>query len=226
MIPAFDYNTSDEVSAGSVLTAWSFKAHRACSTTVLPDGCQDFILSSSEYNEPDWFVSDLSHCAYVVPAQPDSQLYGLRLKPGTQLDTQSLARWLQNNDTERLFKTDQIDEFCSRPASLVEALDCLSSQVPDVQSAARDLGVSPRSLQRLTQSTTGLPPRFWWSLARVRKTARSLPNCLSLADAAASGGFADQAHMTREFRKWFGLTPKQLHGDQALLALLHETGYG
>jgi AraC-like DNA-binding protein len=31
--------------------------------------------------------------------------------------------------------------------------------------------------------------------------------CLTLAEAALEGGYSDQAHMTREFRRYGGFTP-------------------
>jgi len=225
-MPAFKYTTTNLSCTKHAMTAWSFIARERCTTTVLPDGCQDFILSRSEHAKPDWFVSDLSHSAYTVPTEQGEQLLGLRLKPGTWVDTKVLSRWLASNEPDALFSTDQMDEFCFRPAALTEALECLAAGLPTVKSVARELGTSSRSLQRLTQSKTGLPPRFWWALARARRTARTLPSFENLADAAEACGFADQAHMTRDMQKWFAVTPKQLRSNDGLLAQLNDTGYG
>ena len=38
--------------------------------------------------------------------------------------------------------------------------------------------------------------------------AKAMEASSSLADAAAAGGFADQAHFTRRLQQWFGVTPK------------------
>ncbi|MCW2993690.1 MAG: DNA-binding protein, partial [Conexibacter sp.] len=42
---------------------------------------------------------------------------------------------------------------------------------------------------------------------RLRAAAEALRDGRSIADAALSGGFADQAHLTRWMREMMGLTP-------------------
>jgi AraC-like DNA-binding protein len=39
----------------------------------------------------------------------------------------------------------------------------------------------------------------------------------SLADAAAASGFADQAHMTRQFKKAYGISPGRWQRTTSLL---------
>ena len=125
-----------------------------------------------------------------------------------------------------LFIADQLDEFCTQPASLLEALQCLASDVRSVKEAAQELGVSSRTLQRLVKNGTKRPPYFWLSLKRIRHAAQSLCEFDRLADAAAAFHFSDQAHMTREMQQWLGGSPSQVQNDTELLALLQEPGYG
>lgn len=47
-----------------------------------------------------------------------------------------------------------------------------------------------------------------------------------LAELAADHGYADQAHMTRAFRRWLGITPAGLRRDPDRAALLAASGYG
>lgn len=54
---------------------------------------------------------------------------------------------------------------------------------------------------------TGFPPRFWLALAHVYRTGRTLHEFDNLADAAMALGYADQAHMTRDPKRWLGVTP-------------------
>ncbi|MEL6322082.1 MAG: helix-turn-helix domain-containing protein, partial [Cyanobacteria bacterium J06626_14] len=154
------------------------------------------------------------------------RMKGVRLRPGVEIRLTDLVSWLNNKNPGDLFGSDQIDEFCVRHEQLAIALDCLASGIPTVQCAARDLGISVRSLQRLVKSGTQRSPHFWLSLARTRRAARSLDQYDSLSKAAFDFGFADQAHMTREIKKWLNATPNQIKTDSEILALLCESGYG
>jgi AraC-like DNA-binding protein len=84
--------------------------------------------------------------------------------------------------------------------------------------------VTPRTLQRQFRENALPPPGFWLGLARARRAALELRTGAPLADIAADAGYADQAHMTRAFRQWFGATPAQLREDACRLALLAQSG--
>jgi AraC-like DNA-binding protein len=96
----------------------------------------------------------------------------------------------------------------------------------NVAAAAQSLGVSERSLERLTQCATGQPPRFWRALARVRRAAQSLATAQPLAEIAVDQGYADQAHFSRDCLRWLGLTPAALRRAPALLATVAQAGHG
>lgn len=58
------------------------------------------------------------------------------------------------------------------------------------------------------KAATGLPPHQWHMKVRMKRVQDMLTREeLSLADIAASAGFADQAHFTRAFRRACGITP-------------------
>lgn len=92
------------------------------------------------------------------------------------------------------------------PAALVAlALGKLRS----VSKAAREAGISPRHLERLSDQWIGLPPyelirlaRFQRALHRLRHRTRH-----SLSQIALESGFSDQAHFTRDFGRFAGVTP-------------------
>ncbi|MEX2629080.1 MAG: helix-turn-helix domain-containing protein [Tistlia sp.] len=74
---------------------------------------------------------------------------------------------------------------------------------------AREAGVSERHLSRRFGEAVGLSPRSW---CRVRRFGLALERLaatpgLALAELAAAEGYADQAHLTREFQALAGLTP-------------------
>jgi AraC-like DNA-binding protein len=52
-----------------------------------------------------------------------------------------------------------------------------------------------------------MPLTRWRVWARLRRAAEALCDGQSLADAALTAGFADQAHLTRWMRELMGLTP-------------------
>ena len=81
---------------------------------------------------------------------------------------------------------------------------------PDVFGSRRSDELDRRlvpALNTLADSGIPLPSRFW---TRLRRAAEALLGGQSLADAAITAGFADQAHLTRQMREMMGLTPAAL----------------
>ena len=79
----------------------------------------------------------------------------------------------------------------------------------DIASAA---GLSPFHLTRVFKKTMGLSPHQYLVEVRVH-SARALLSSggdrPSLAEVAAAVGFADQSHLTRQFKRILGTTPKK-----------------
>ena len=73
-----------------------------------------------------------------------------------------------------------------------------------VESAA---GRDRWSLSRDFRLAFGTSPYRYLVLRRLDRAKSAMRSGQSLAEAAAGAGFADQAHMTRHFRKSFGITP-------------------
>ena len=78
-----------------------------------------------------------------------------------------------------------------------------------VEEMGRATGMSPRTLQRWFAAHVGLPPRRYLRLLRFQKAFAEVPDQPSLADHAAAQGYADQAHMAREFRAMAGVPATQ-----------------
>ncbi|MDF3075650.1 MAG: hypothetical protein K0S54_3317 [Alphaproteobacteria bacterium] len=81
-----------------------------------------------------------------------------------------------------------------------------------IESIAADVGLSPFALIRRFKRLYGISPHAWRMQARASEVARLLRGQSSLADAATICGFADQSHMTRVFKRVFGVTPGQYGG--------------
>lgn len=76
---------------------------------------------------------------------------------------------------------------------------------PSVAAMGAATGMTPRALQRWFARHVGMPPRAYLRLLRFQGAFETLPGEASLAGHAADSGFADQAHMAREFRTLAGV---------------------
>ncbi|MFG5720033.1 helix-turn-helix domain-containing protein [Streptomyces murinus] len=78
---------------------------------------------------------------------------------------------------------------------------------PTLASLAADLGLSRYQLLRAFRTATGIPPYAWLAQYRVGRARVLLEAGLRPAEVAGLVGFADQAHLTRWFRRVLGVTP-------------------
>ncbi|PXX12974.1 helix-turn-helix domain-containing protein [Mycolicibacterium moriokaense] len=90
---------------------------------------------------------------------------------------------------------------------LVQALNALVDKHVSLPSLAAMVGLSPQRLRALARSQLGMPLARWRVWTRLRRATEALQNGQSLADAAITAGFADQAHLTRQMREMMGVTP-------------------
>lgn len=96
-----------------------------------------------------------------------------------------------------------------RVREAISLLGCLDRDGHEIGQIARSIGVAERTLYRDVLAWTGLAPRM---LARVLRFQAALGSIQSdanarLASVAQHAGYADQAHMTREFRTFAGQPP-------------------
>ncbi|MEM8551238.1 MAG: AraC family transcriptional regulator [Pseudomonadota bacterium] len=77
----------------------------------------------------------------------------------------------------------------------------------DVADLARKVGLHPVTLSRLFSESVGLPPHAFRIDRKVQEARSRIQRGASLADVSADLGFADQSHLTRHFKRRFGLTP-------------------
>jgi AraC-like DNA-binding protein len=78
---------------------------------------------------------------------------------------------------------------------------------PSLAELAAQAGVSRFQFLRRFARVHGCPPHAWLSLQRAERARGLIRAGISLCEAAAACGFADQAHMTRLFTRQFGFTP-------------------
>ena len=96
------------------------------------------------------------------------------------------------------------------PAAVALVRDVLHERLTDPPALAElaDLtGLSQFALLRAFRGATGLPPHAYLNQLRVRRARQLLDSGCSPADVAADTGFADQAHLTRHFKRVVGVPP-------------------
>jgi AraC-like DNA-binding protein len=82
------------------------------------------------------------------------------------------------------------------------------ARVSDVQ---LESGYSPKHFIALFRSAIGLTPKHYYRIQRFNSVVQCLASerHRDLAETAATLGYADQAHLTRDFREFAGVTPTQ-----------------
>ncbi|MFI5959622.1 helix-turn-helix domain-containing protein [Cryptosporangium sp. NPDC051539] len=199
---------------------------------VIPDNCADILVTADGRAV---LVGPSTHVE--LPRLPAGTLIrGLRFHPyavGTafRLDATELTDRAIDLDTvlgvaearavaERIWTGDlantwQRTEPDRATAGIVRALT--SPGAPSVDAVADRAGYSPRHLRRVVRAETGLSPKTLSRVARLHDFLRAAEGGVtSLGRAAATAGYADQAHASREIRALAGLTPRDLLAERSL----------
>lgn len=79
----------------------------------------------------------------------------------------------------------------------------------DVAAVVDEVGYSHRQFISVFRHAVGLAPKLYCRVQRLQRALTELPR-RPLAEVAAGAGFADQAHLSREFRELAGLSPGQV----------------
>jgi len=117
-----------------------------------------------------------------------------------------------------------IDAFAEQAGPLLEAaftpfaamadaraaIDRLESgEVESIAALSRKLDLTDRTLSRRLERAAGLSARTCLGISRFQRARAAIKaGAVSLSEVAAECGYADQAHMTREFRRFSGETPR------------------
>jgi AraC-like DNA-binding protein len=95
-------------------------------------------------------------------------------------------------------------ELAARMRSFLQDRVAVDVTADEVALAA---GCSRFAAYRAFVSAYGISPSEYQRVLRVRAARRLLARGVSPATAAAEAGFADQPHLTRWFRRYYGITP-------------------
>lgn len=208
-----------------ILDSWSHRTQAATRALIVPDGCRDVIVQVEPGQAPRWFISPLDASVREAVLCADTFTQGFRLRAGAEIDEPGLLATLAADALHGDGILECIHAYCSLRPAVADALEALEV-ASSVVAAARELGVSTRSLERLLRIATEHPPVFWLQLARARRAARAVGQGYPLAELAFQHGFSDQPHMTRQFRRWFGVSPAALRTSEEINQALGAHGFG
>jgi AraC-like DNA-binding protein len=96
------------------------------------------------------------------------------------------------------------------PASIRAVRELLHERLADPPALAELAAMTELNqfaLLRAFRAETGLPPHAYLNQLRVRQARALLDQGVPVADVANTTGFADQAHLTRHFKKVVGVPP-------------------
>ncbi|WP_428684513.1 helix-turn-helix domain-containing protein [Sphingopyxis sp.] len=176
-----------------------------------PDGCIELIRrtrgrSRWDGDQPESFVVGLVDRPQPFEISGDAAFEALRIWPWTW----SLLGGIAPADVAGRWVPWEAPSFTAVEDRLAAATDlnrigAALIAAPTVATMCDATGMAPRALQRWFARHVGLPPRVWLRLVRFQGAFESLPGEPSLAGHAAARGYADQAHMAREFRELAGV---------------------
>jgi len=111
---------------------------------------------------------------------------------------------------EDLGATPRIRRHDPRIAGALERLRRDSCARPSLAEVAAEVSLSPSRFAHLFRAGTGLPLRRYLLWLRLVEAVRDVARGGSLTEAAHAAGFADSAHLTRTFRRMFGVAPSAI----------------
>lgn len=190
---------------------------------AVPDGCVELIRRTGgrsiwRREQPALFATGLASTTAKLRLGAGACFLGIKLWPwawhalGGARCADFADDWIEASAFAALIEGDAaavIDRLAATFAAIERPP--LARAVPGAGSVAEiagRAGLSHRQLQRVFARDTGMPPRSYLRLLRFRQAlAEVQARAETLADTAAARGYADQAHMAREFRTLAGLPP-------------------
>jgi AraC-like DNA-binding protein len=117
---------------------------------------------------------------------------------------------------EAIVPADSASDVDRALGSAVAWLQASGGRVP-IERLAHQVGVSRRQFERRFREHVGLSPRLFGRIVRFQRAFHMLGR-ESGAAIAAQCGFADQAHLVREVRRFAGVTPTLLAEAEGMTA--------
>lgn len=201
---------------------------------ILPDGVMDLVWCDGEF-----IFAGPDTTAVSVQVPPGNATWGLRLAPGVAHALLGIPTFEVRGERVALTElvslpTAIVDSANKAPATaltaLAETLWTRSSVDPaelrlavsleraaqngdSVSAIAEAHNLSERSLRRLSDHLFGYSPKTLASIHRFRRALRFARARIPFSEVAGRAGYADQAHLSREVKRFTGVTLTELLTD-------------
>ena len=216
---------------GLVAAVWTASIPKGSSAWIeqdaVPDGCIELIYRRAgrsiwRREQPALFATGLATVPAKLRLSAGSRFTGIKLWPwawhalGGAPCPRFADDWIAVEDPALVSLIDDeveaipkrlVDAFCDIEPSPVARAVLASETVADIAHRSR---LPHRRLQRQFAREIGMPPRSYLRLLRFRNAIADVQaNAETFANRAAALGYADQAHMARDFRDLAGLPPRE-----------------
>jgi AraC-like DNA-binding protein len=129
------------------------------------------------------------------------------------------------NELQRV-KNEQVVRWVKEDGKVLDCMNCCLDRIKDwaalakaarysATSVARQCGVSVRHLDRFFQTRLQKSPHTWLHELRMRRATELICAGSPLKQVAEELCYKGTAHFTRDFKKYFGVTPGQ-HSQQSV----------
>jgi AraC-like DNA-binding protein len=216
---------------GWVAAIWKLEndgnANAWVSSDAAPDGCVELIFRTNGRStwggeQPPCFVAGIAETTANLRFSGDSAFLAVRFWPWAwnRIAKPScpdlMGTWHAIDENSVI---GQLPKLAQSAPEVLEA-QFVGKTIPDIAQAllhsasvaeiAARCGQSPRQIQRWFAREVGVPPRRYIRLLRFRAAVIGLgSNGVTMADHAADRGYADQAHMARDFKLLAGTAPSK-----------------
>lgn len=138
------------------------------------------------------------------------QLHRLLESPATALQQQTAWRELMLALLQRHAAVGEAGKPGKEHRAVTRAKELLHAQLaapPSLEELAAAVNLSPFHFARVFRRATGMPPHTWLMQQRIARARTLLQGgCLPL-EVAMQLGFADQSHLSRQFKQVYGVGP-------------------
>lgn len=217
----------ERVSTVPGAVVWTSASTGADASPVLPDGCMDLLWRSDTER---LLVAGPDTRPQAAEGELGVRWTGLRLSPGhapAVLGVRAEELRDRRVDLSDLWGVSRVRALTARvaasaaPGTVLEAV-AGAGPAPDpaldqvvralaagrpVAAVASDLDVSERTLHRRSLAAFGYSPQLLGRVLRFRRALAALQAGARPVQVADDLGFTDQAHLTREVRRFGGTTP-------------------
>ncbi|TWU60707.1 Arabinose operon regulatory protein [Rubripirellula tenax] len=112
-----------------------------------------------------------------------------------------------------MYSTDNNDASTGQPDPIGRATTLIARRYGgplSVAEIAKAVGLSSSQLNRRFRTKFQIPPSEYLQRVRIHQASRLLTETdAPISEVALDTGFFDQAHLTRTFRRWMGMTPTE-----------------